>query len=239
MKTKFIKKGRGVGSSRPSSPTNEQLDTILEEEIKKVPGKKIVDKREEMKDKYVKYLNDNYEEASDSLDRLISLHKEFEDKELVQLTEDQKRRLGKYTEDAIIVRDYLNKSDLLSGLGESGRIPDKSKTLNLSIIVVYGRFPALTMLGTQSPEESEDTNQAVFRMRAMSGLDLNPMMLTEDEVKSKAMKKFVGDLKKESGKKGGRKLKTRKKGRKSARKLRTLKKRRKTQKGKRKSRKRI
>ena len=239
MRTKFIKKGRGVGNSRPSSPTDGQLESILEEEIKKVPGKKPVDKREEMKDSYVKYLNDNFEEASDSLDKLENLHKEFEYKELTELTEDQKRRLGKYLEDAINIRDYVNKSDLLWGLGEIERIPDKSRALNISIITLYGRFPVLTMLGTQSPDESEDINQAVFRMRVMMGLDLNPMMHTEDEVKSKAMKKFVEDLKKESRKKGGRKLKTRKKGRKSARKSRTLKKRRKTQKGKRKSRKRM
>ena len=143
--------------------------------------------------------------------------------------------MGKYIEDAINIRDYVNKSDLLWGLGEIKRIPDKSRALNVSIITLYGRFPVLTMLGTQSPEESEDINQAVFRMRAMMGLDLNPMMLTQDEVKSEAMKKFVRDLKKESGKKGGRKLKTRKKRRKSVRKLRTLKKRKKTQKRKRKS----
>ena len=235
MKTKFIKKGRGAGTSKSSSQTNEQLDSILEEEIKKVPGKKIVDKREEMKDSYVKYLNDNYKEASDSFDKLVNLDKEFEYKELTELTEDQKRRLGKYIEDAINIRDYVNKSDLLWGLGEIKRIPDKSRALNVSIITLYGRFPVLTMLGTQSPEESEDINQAVFRMRAMMGLDLNPMMLTQDEVKSEAMKKFVQDLKKDSGKKGGRKRKTKKKHRKSVRKLRTLKKRRKTQKGKRKS----
>lgn len=232
---KFIKKGRGIGPSRPSSPTDEKLDSILEEEIKKVPGKKPVDKREEMKDSYVKYLNDKYEEAIQSFEQLSNLPTEFEYKELTELTEDQKRRLGKYIEDAINIRDYVNKSDLLWGLGEIKRIPDKSRALNVSIITLYGRFPVLTMLGTQSPEESEDINQAVFRMRAMMGLDLNPMILTQDEVKSEAMKKFVRDLKKESGKKGGRKLKTRKKRRKSVRKLRTLKKRKKTQKRKRKS----
>jgi hypothetical protein len=239
MRTKFIKKGRGAGNSIPSSLTDGQLESILEEEIKKVPGKKSVDKREEMKDSYVKYLNDNYEEARESFDKLVNLNREFEYKELTELTEDQKRRLGKYLEDAINIRDYVNKSDLLWGLGEIKRIPDKSRSLNVSIITLYGRFPVLTMLGTQSPEESEDINQAVFRMRAMMRLDLNPMMLTLDEVKSEAMKKFVRDLKKESGKKGGRKLKTRKKRRKSVRKSRTLKKRRKTKKGKRKSGKRM
>ena len=96
------------------------------------------------------------------------------------------------------------------------------------------------MLGTQSPEEGENIKEAILRMRLMSGLDFNPMILPEDQVKSKAMNKFVEDLKRvspvpkemEGEIDGGRKSRTRRKRRKSFRKSRGLKKRRKTKKGK-------
>jgi hypothetical protein len=241
MKTKLTKKGRGVGSSKSSSQTEERLEEILDEEIEKVPGPKQVDKREEMKESYVEFLNENLDKAEQAYVRLSMLsEKEFGGKELSQLTDAQKRLLKKYTEDAILLRSYLNTSDLLFGLNETERIPEKVQKLNIQIVLLYVLFPSLTMLGSQSPEEGENIKEAMLRMRLMSGLDFNPMILTEDQVKSKAMNKFVEDLKRvspvpkemEGEIDGGRKSRTRRKRRKSFRKSRGLKKRRKTRKGK-------
>lgn len=241
MKTKLTKKGRGTGRSKPSPQTEERLEKILDEEIEKVPSPKHVDKREEMKESYVEFLNENLDKAEQAYVRLSMLsEKEFGGKELPQLTGEQKRLLKKYTEDAIILRGFLDTSDLLFGLNETERIPKKAQQLNIQIVMLYMKFPSLTMLGTQSPEEGENIKEAMLRMRLMSGLDFNPMMLSEAQVKSKAMNKFVKDLKRvspvpkeiEGEIDGGRKSRTKRKGRKSIRKSRGLKKRRKTRKGK-------
>ena len=238
MKTKFIKKGRGVVRSK-SGPSEEELDKILEETIEEVPEKETppkVDKREEVKDLYVEYLNDNYDEARDSFRKLSYLpRREYKKKEFSDLTDEQKDRLGKYTQDAINVREYVNQSDLLSGLGETMRIPERSKSLNVGIILLYEIYPFLALLGTQSPEEGEEIKEAVERMREMKGLDLNPQFLSLDDFKSKSMDIFTKDLKRlspppkatEGELDGGRKSKTKKKGKKS-----TRKRRRKTKKGK-------
>lgn len=238
MKTKLIKKGRGVGRSK-SGPSEEELDKILEETIEEVPEKETppkVDKREEVKDLYVEYLNDNYDEAWDSFRKLSYLpRREYKKKEFSDLTDEQKDRLGKYTQDAINVREYVNQSDLLSGLGETMRIPERSKSLNVGIILLYEIYPFLALLGTQSPEEGEEIKEAVERMREMKGLDLNPQFLSLDDFKSKSMDIFTKDLKRlspppkatEGELDGGRKSKTKKKGKKS-----TRKRRRKTKKGK-------
>ena len=79
-----------------------------------------------MKDLYVEYLNDNYDEAYDSFRKLSYLPRKIWKKEFSDLTDEQKDRLEIYP-DVINVREYVNRSDLLSGLGETCGFPSVVK----------------------------------------------------------------------------------------------------------------
>ena len=245
-KTRSIK-GSGnklTRALRKKGPSEEEQEKILDEEIVNVTpvstpissGRNTPsptpynDLKEYTKQKYADFLVDNISDVMEiraHFDNILgnrpenlALKNKYLRKSLEDLSVKDKTYLSKYADNAEILRTYLNTADMVIELGDIKKMPVAIKAAFLDILGLYAMFPFISQLGLSSPEEGEDIEETVRRLKRAYGMEFSRAVYSPEEKRTKVLQTFVKDLKeaRDEKKEGGKK--SRKKKRKSRKKSR-------------------